>query len=392
MRLLIVPMTGGRGIGPICRALAVANSLKGYCNILFLCAPKFVSHVQAAGFDYVEDIEPTKVAEQGNIIKWNDAAYAMGLCQREFVTNAVEHQLNIVKAYSPDVIFTEYNLPICAVSKILNIPLVSTVHWADTNEFSIGSYPTPNKYLDAINAYNDLFQKYGLPIYRDVSDMVTAIPLLVAPTISKLQPKLEKYNPIYTGELLNKEWETNIQLEREIADGAIYVYLTTSDMLVDRWFPVILRELGDFGAHIYVVVNDKVTRCIEDLKLNIPHNIHLAPHYPGLSVMKHSNLVIHAGSANVIAGALLTGTPSVIVPLNDGERLYNAIGIERYGAGKIIRENDFLRPGGLQELILRILGTDYYRNNSITLGAEIAESGGSSKIAEVIKNIYKAQK
>lgn len=391
LKLLVVPMVGGRGIGPICRTLAVANFAKQFFDIKFFCSKKFAPFVEKEGYDYVLDVEPTQVFSQGDFIKWNDAAYAMGLCDEFFVKRAFSHQLKIVKEYNPDVIFTEYNLTICLVAKILNIPIVSTVHWADTSLFAIGNTQIPNKFNNAITTYNSILREYGLETYSDISSMVTDIPKLVAPTIEKLQPKLKIFNVDYVGELLNKKWETDVEVERDLPDNIIYIYLVTSDLTINKWFNVVLREFSDTNYQIYLVLNNQLEYYIANNKIIVPKNFHISYFYPSLSVLKKAKLVIHAGSANIISGSLINGVPSLLIPLFDGERLYNSIGVEKLGAGEIITENDFLREGSLFLRSTKLINSTHYNKRASELGAEIKLLGGVSKVCEILLKLAKKE-
>lgn len=387
MKILIVPMVGGRGIGPIYRSMAVANAAKEKHEILFLCKERFAPYVVKSGFNYVEDIEPTQKYPQGNILMWNDAAYAMGLCDENFVQKSFLHQLNVVKTFKPDIIFTEYNLTICAVANICNIPIVSTINWADTNEFSVDGKASKTLFPNAIEPYNEIFSKHSKSTYLDVSEMVTKIPALVAPTTKSQQPELEKYNVKYIGELLNRDYELDERLEVE--NENVYVYLTSCDLPAEEWVPIIITELSALKNPVYVVANDKVKQLLDGQ--HIPNNFHIKDFLPSLTVMKKSKLVIHAGSANVVSGALISGVPSLMIPLNDGERLYNALAVQKYICGKIIEKNQFFSKGYLLSAVKEIFASNKYYSNAAALGAEIISLGGAKTIVNYFYDVLKKQ-
>ena len=387
MKILIVPMVGGRGIGPIYRSLAVANAAKENNEILFLCKEAFISYVTKSGFDYIEDIEPKQKFPQGNIIMWNDAAYAMGLCDEEFVQRAFSHQLKVVKNFSPDIIFTEYNLTICAVANICNIPIVSTFNWADTSSFSVSGVDHKILYPNAIDPFNKIFTAYSKTNYLNISEMVTKIPVLVAPTTPMQQPELEQYNVEYIGELLNRDYEIDDSLEVE--NENIYVYLTSCDLPVAKWVSAIITELGSLKNPVYIVANDRVKRFLDGQ--SIPRNFHINDFIPSLTVMKRSKLVIHAGSANVISGALISGVPSLMIPLSGGERLYNSLAVQKFGCGKIIDEAEFMSKGRLLSVVNEMLENSDYCSNATMLGAEIIKLGGAKSIVEYFYDIVKGR-
>lgn len=383
MKILIVPMVGGRGVGPIYRSLAVANAAKENHEILFLCKEAFVPYVIKSGFSFVKDIEPIQKVPQGDILMWNDAAYAMGLCDDDYVQRSFLHQLNVVKAFNPDIIFTEYNLTICVVANICNIPIVSTINWADTSEFSINGESSKIFFHHAIDPFNKIFVAHSKSTYLDVSEMVIKIPALVAPTTPTQQPELSKYKVKYIGELLNREYEINEQLK--IEQDNIYVYLTSSDLPVEEWCQVIISELSLLQNPIYIVGNKKVMKWLEGR--SIPDNFYIKDFLPSLSVMKKAKLVIHAGSANVISGALISGVPSLMIPLNDGERLYNSLSVRKYGCGEIINREAFLTKGQLLSTVKKMMANSDYYSNSVTLGAEIRNLGGASSIVNFFYDI-----
>ncbi len=385
MKLLLVPMVGGRGLGPIFRCLSVAEEANKYFDIAFLCKKEFKRFFYEKYLFY-DDILPIKKTNQGNILLWNDAAYAMGLCDNEFVQKAFQHQLNIVREYEPDIIFAEYNLTILLVAQVLKIPIVSTVNWADTAEFTLDGAINEVQHKDAVLAYNKILEKYNYGGYKDISDLATSIPHLVAPTLPELQPELLTYNPVYSGSLLCNTLELGSD-EIEIDDNNIYVYLTSCDIETEIWFPVIIRELSKLNLSVYIVSNQMIDDMIDNERIVVPPDFHLARFWPSLRVLQKSKLVIHAGSANIIAGALLNGVPSVMFPMNDGERLYNAKAVERKGGGSIIDEECFLKVGGLYDFIQRIAQNDMYNIYAMRLGKKILSLGGSRKVVELMMDL-----
>lgn len=384
-KLLIVPMIGGRGLGPIYRSLALAEASKSKFDIKFLCKERFMSLAKEQGFTGWIDIEPSPKMQQGHIVTWDDAAYAMGLCDEKFVKAAVTHQLEIVSQYKPDIIFTEYNITILLVALILNIPIVSTVNWADTPNFNLPEIDCSVKNKDAIKPYNEILHKYNKSLYRSISELVSFAPQLLAPTIIELQPELYEYHVTYVGELLNRQIEES-NISEKFENGNIYVYLTSSDICTKEWLQVIIRELKNCSRRVYVVSNKEVYDCLKMYDVSELINFEFRNHFPSLSVMEKSSLVIHSGSANIISGALLKGVPSIMIPLVDGERLYNAKSVVKNGCGFIISENNFFAEGFLKEKIRELLCTNT-SSKIKEIGDKIRKAGGPSAVVSFLSNV-----
>jgi len=382
-KLLIVPMVGGRGLGPIYRSLSLAEVAKKKFDIKFLCNERFMPLVEKQGFSGWIDVEPSSRGQQGHIIKWDDAAYTMGLCECNFVEKAFLHQLKIVSDYKPDVIFTEYNLTILLVALILNIPIVSTVNWADAPDFELPELDCSIKHIGAINPYNKILHRYNCGVvYKSISEFVTSVPRLVAPTIYDLQPELDKYGVLYIGELLNRFVEETSD-DEHFEDGNIYVYLTSSDIETEQWLRVVIRELKAIGRLVYVVSNDSVFDSLKTYNEIELCGFEFRNSFPSLSVMKSSGVVVHSGSANIISGSLLYGVPSVMIPLSDGERLYNSKNVSRNNCGCLDSESEFFTEGFLRKTIDEIFCSDMNLSAKL-IGEKIRNAGGPVALVNLL--------
>jgi len=384
MRVLFVPMTGGRGIGPICRCTAVADELID-CEILFLAEKKFAHFLSDAGYKYVEDISPKPIGNQGQIFYWNDAAFVMGLCQNEFVRSAFAHQMKVVEAFKPDVIFTEYNLTILLVAKVLNIPIVSTINWADTDSFSLGEKKHTLLFPEAIKEYNAILSEYSIDNYNSIGDLALSVTVLTAPTTVFQQPELQNMEVSYVGELLNRSLEIDENIEASIATNNIYVYLSSSDLPTIVWLKAIFSIALQLDNTFYLVMKKEDIISIRDMI--VPDNIVIREWMPSLSVLKKSALAVHAGSANIISGTLMCGVPSLMIPLDDGERLYNSQAIQRLGCGLIISRDGFCDSGVCLSTIQSIINNRTYADNCKALGEQVKNLGGAKAIVQIISSL-----
>ena len=80
-----------------------------------------------------------------------------------------------------------------------------------------------------------------------------------------------------------------------------------------------------------------------------------------------------------------------MIPLSDGERLYNSLAVQKFGCGKIIDEAEFMSKGRLLSVVNEMLENSDYCSNATMLGAEIIKLGGAKSIVEYFYDIVKGR-
>ncbi len=118
MRILLIPLAGGVGLGPLTRCLSVAHEAKmrGH-EVLFLCKDTFCEIVRKFGYRTYTAPTPAQYrAPKPPPFRLSDVAIALGWIEESYINSAIEVERQIVRSFRPDVIFTEtqFSVPISA--------------------------------------------------------------------------------------------------------------------------------------------------------------------------------------------------------------------------------------------------------------------------------------
>lgn len=170
MRLLIIPLAGGVGLGPMTRCMAIANEAKcrGH-DVLFLCRDSFRKIAKKFGYKTcAAPIPPPYPGPKPPPFRLSDVAIALGWTEKSYVISAIETERKIIRSFKPDVIFTEtqFSVPISASSE--NIPWVAATSWADHPDFKSPYIrtATPLQVLKRIQHYTGQIQTTQNPRYQ----------------------------------------------------------------------------------------------------------------------------------------------------------------------------------------------------------------------------------
>src|SRR5579871_2869809 len=104
MRVLFLPMAGGRGFGPLTHCLALADEAKRRGHVVaFLSPPKFLSWIDKEGFQTFN--APLPLPYQGQIpdsFKLADVALSLGLADVDFIEASIMAELHAIRHFQPD--------------------------------------------------------------------------------------------------------------------------------------------------------------------------------------------------------------------------------------------------------------------------------------------------
>ncbi|MCZ7398830.1 MAG: glycosyltransferase [Candidatus Methanoperedens sp.] len=403
MRLLLVPLAGGVGLGPLTRCLAVAHEAKirGH-EVLFLCKDTFCEIVRK--FGYRTYTAPTSVRNQGQKLppfRLSDVAITLGWVEESYINSAIEAERQTIRSFRPDVIFTEtqFSLPLSA--SIENIPWVAATSWADHPDFKSPLYKDNETASGFEERFNHILDKYSQPKINDICELAfLRAQIKIAPTTPELQPELQDIPDVhYVGSLLSPEMEDSFltpQPERwlnsklpdvvenwEQNHPVIYVYMSPGDIKPNLWIPTLIKAFKDTRFNVIVTLAP-----LKILPNSLPNisNIKFFESLPAIKAIRRSNLVITHGGANTVTSALISGKPMMIFPDKYAERDYNGRAVERLGAGMNFRTEKFTP----QDLLLnaeKITSDSTFALNAKKIGDRIRKLGGSRSTFDLIEKI-----
>jgi UDP:flavonoid glycosyltransferase YjiC (YdhE family) len=388
MRVLLVPLAGGVGFGPLTRALALAEQAhdRGH-EVLFLARPEFCPIIARCGFPV--EVAPTPPTRSGfspvahTSFQVSDDAVALGWADVDHLREAVATERRVIHQFRPDIMYTEYQISTAISSALERVPLACTVSWPDCAGFTSPLYTEPASHTTELARVNTLLAEYGLPLAEDICDLVsTRAQLRLAATTPTQQPELAQLGDVhFVGHLHSRQLETTDPAPSHPRRGRlVYVYLTPGEIPTDTWVPAVLDAFD--GTDFEVMVNIAPYEFTPPAAT--PPNVRFYRRLPGLSVIRHASVVISHGGANTVTAAAMSGVPQLIHSGRYAERDYNGRAIQRLGAGLNLRLDRMNGPD-LRTDVMSVDRSASVRSAAQRLGREILSLGGAAQAVSLME-------
>lgn len=391
MKVLIAPLVGGVGLGPLTRCLAVAFEVRRRNHeVLFLARPEFAEI--AASFGYNTVIAPAPNTHIFNhkeykAFKVSDDAVNLGWCNVESMKEAIARERQVIQSFRPDYVFTEYQMSTVISCALEGVPLVSTATWPDHPQFKSPLFTIQDElaYEGDLRLVNELLLNYGLAPIADICELTfLRAQIKVAPTLPALQPELKALGDVdFVGYLHSSEFEEAVPSNAFPIDPSknlIYVYLSPGEIDHKVWIPTIIEAFRDTEFQVFATLSPLRL----DYPKGLPQNIQFFRKLPSMNIMKKSALVITHGGANTVHGALLAGVPQIIHSGRYAERDYNGRGVERIGAG-LNRRIEQLNPVELLKDARTLVSVRSFREIASQTGKELLLLGGAARVVEILE-------
>lgn len=388
MRILIVPLTGGVGIGPLTHCLSVAyEARKRGHSVKFLCKKSFAKIVKR--FEYPLFIAPSSKPSGINIVpfKLSDVAIELGLIDFVYIRESIKAERKAIKTFKPDIIFAETQLTIPISAGIEKIPFAATASWADHPKFTSPLFPKSTKSSGYEDRYNRILKQYKLKEIRDICELgFLRADLMIAPTIPKLQPELKQVSGVcFVGQLISPEMEEG-QLPKQIEKWdkkrpVVYVYMSPGDIPSKEWIKTLIEGFAESEFNVIVTLSPVLVKASELTKLQ---NIIFSESVPGSVACRRADLVITHGGSNTVANALIAGKPLMVFSHYYAERDYNGRAIEAQGAGINFR-TEYFNPKDILSFARKIYSDKRYSQNARRLGKSIKSLGGAKKAVDLLE-------
>lgn len=390
MKILIIPLSGGVGLGPLTRCLAVAKEAKlRNHQILFLCKDSFFPIVRKCGYLALLSPCPKSNGVNPPPYRLSDVAIALGWLNRDYLESAIRKELGVIRKFKPHVIFTETQFSVPISAALAKVPWAAATSWADHPKFKSPLFDDSQTYVGYEDRYNQILDKYNLPRIDDINELAyLRADLKIAPTIPQLQPELLQVPGVnFVGHLLSPDIE-KAELPDSIKslDGRnpiIYVYMSPGDILPQQWISTMVETFKNTKYQILISLAP-----LKRYKGKIPNikNIQFHKFLPGSSVIKKSDLVITHGGGNTVTNALLYGKPMMIFSHFYAERDYNGRAVERLGAGMNFRTEKF-NPKDILKNTENILRKNEFTKNAVKIGKTMKLLGGSKKTVDLLEKL-----
>lgn len=390
MRILLIPLAGGVGLGPLTRCLAVAKEAvsRGH-EIVFLCKDSFADIITKYGYQYYNAPICHSNGVKPHPFRLSDVAIELGWIEKLYIEKAVKRERQIIKLFKPDVIFTETQFSVPISAGIENIPWAAATSWADHPDFKSPLYADSETFNGYENQFNRILKKYNLPKINDINELAYfRANLKIAPTIPEIQPELRQVPDVhFVGYLLSPDMEEG-RLPETVEkwnknNPTIYVYMSPGDITPEQWVSTMISAFKNTQFNIMVTLAPLHIHLNSLPKIS---NIQFIANLPGSAAIRRSDLVITHGGGNTVTNALLQGKPMMIFSHLYAERDYNGRAIERLGAGINFRTEQFNEKDLLNNARKIISNKSYYRNAQ-KLGRRLQSFGGAKKAVDLLEEL-----
>lgn len=390
----ILVMPDGNWLSHTSRPFEIAKVLRKLGHeVLFASDGEYMKLPRDAGFDVlpITTIAPDRVlaCSRTGRVNWYDY---------DLIRDCVSAELRLFDRIEPDLVISDFRLPLSTSCEIAKIPLVAILNAAWTNYYSVRVKAPEHLFLTRLlgkrltnlivpwvkqsiltldaRPFNRFRREHGLAPFRNIWDVWRGdLNLMVdIPEYGPTQDLPSSFH--YIGPIV---WEpdtvTPPQLERLDPDRPT-LYFSMGSTGYARFFE---QAIQIFGKTEYQCL--MTTAGLVDLP-DIPENFLVMDYAPGSKLMAVSDLVVCHGGNGTIYQAMQHGVPIIGIPtMHDQE--FNLDRVEDLGIGIHLSELRF-NPEHLVDAVNRILTDECYRENAHHYQRILAGYDGPTQGAELV--------
>jgi UDP:flavonoid glycosyltransferase YjiC (YdhE family) len=374
MKKRILVMPDGNWLSHTSRPFEIAKILRemGH-DLIFASDGAYMKLPRAAVFDVlpIVTIDPDRVlaCSRNGRVNWYDDA---------LIETCVTAELQLFEQIQPDLVLTDFRLPLSTSCELAGVPLAVTLNAAWTNYYDVRINPPEHLAITRIlgkrltkplipwikelivtwdaRPFNRFRVKQGLPprsniwdVWRGDLNLMVDIPEY-GPT-QHLPDNFHYIGPIvWEPDLPDPHWLDELESHRPT------LYFSMGSTGYARFFE---QAIEIFGSSRYQCV--MTTAGLVDLP-TVPDNFYVVDYAPGSSLMAASDLVVCHGGNGTIYQAIQQGTPIIGIPtMHDQE--FNLDRVEALGLGIHLSELKF-KPQQLLQAVETILSQPSYQENA----------------------------
>jgi UDP:flavonoid glycosyltransferase YjiC (YdhE family) len=294
-----------------------------------------------------------------------------GMARTRYLRQIVQAQIEAVRTFQPDALFTDLDPGAFLTAKICSLPVAATYASVITR----GERSLPWRLLN--RAAGTVQKAYGHSPHT-VSELFFGPQVLkIIPSI----PELDDTNPdrsdvVYVGQLIGA-----IQ---QVPDGAVFqpepdhryvfAYLGSGSLSLDTLRKVLPQAFP---------TESKTTCLVGSQSISRPEtigNVQFQPYINAQGVLPHCDWTLCHGGQNTVIQSLMNSVPLMIFPGSIFERRYNANKVQAAGAGWIGELDEF----NLEWLHASLASYPICVPQAARLGHVIRSYGGASAAVDAI--------
>jgi len=339
------PSSGSIGSTLKCIGLGRILQSKG-CEVSFVIGGKLKQLVEQEGFTCYDFITPVTKGNQQDIKSLVDFIEWTGMGDEDFAQRSVLSELEAIRDFKPDAIFSETRLSSIISAKICNVPLMSVASWPCHPDFP-ANIPDYGRHTDI---YNKILNEYGLEKVNHLAELLfTRSDLKISPSIPVLEPELSRIPDVnFMGYVLDVSLEKEATIKEDKEKDIILVYFSVGAISPQLYHDIIIETFRDAKEQVIVAcgyhyeLNDELTSTCDNIRF---------VRYINLSDIIHRiKLILFHGGQDTMMMSLLFGIPSITIPGRHFEREYNSAALARLGVSEQLPVHGF-RPSRLKKAV-----------------------------------------
>ena len=295
---------------------------------------------------------------------------ASGMARPRYLRHRVQAQIEAVRTFQPDALFTDLDPGAFLTAKICSLPVAATYASVITR----GERNLPWRLLN--RAVGAVQKAYGHSP-RTVSELFFGPQVLkIIPSI----PELDDTNPdrsdvVYVGQLIGAiQMPDGTAFQLEPDRRYVFAYLGSGSLSLDMLRKVLPQAFP---------VESKTTCLVGSQNISRPEtigNVQFLPYINTQVVLPHCDWTLCHGGQNTVIQSLMNSVPLMIFPGSIFERRYNANKVQAAGAGWIGELDEF----NLEWLHASLASYPICVPQAARLGHVIRSYGGASAAVDAI--------
>ncbi len=251
--------TGSLGIGGLTRCLSVAfEAYKRGHKVAFYGRTSILNYLSDFIVEFFEAPTPEPSNNQSaKNFRLADSILIRNMHDYAFIKASVKRELDVIKKFAPDLIFTENHFSASISASVASVPLITTVASVNLPHFSSPLYEEKDSAKGVEENFNKIFKYYGLPEVENISELsYLRSTLNIAPTIPEFEPDLANIpNTIYVGSLLYPLMEVG-RLPSELVSlkDIVYVYMSVGKLTPEKYIPILSSVFRSLELHGVIVL------------------------------------------------------------------------------------------------------------------------------------------
>jgi MGT family glycosyltransferase len=394
MKKRILVMPDGNWLSHTSRPFEIAKLLRDLGHeVIFASDGDYMKLPHEAGFPVLPilTIAPDRVlaCSRNGRVDWYDY---------RLIQECVSAELRLFDQIQPDLVLTDFRLPLSTSCEMAGIPLAVILNAAWTNHYTVRVnapehlaitrilgkrltnliVPWVKDFIVTVDArpFNQFRRQHGLKPFGNIWDawrgdlnLMVDIPEY-GPT-KNLPPSFQYIGPIvWEPETAVPPWLATLDPKRPT------LYFSMGSTGYARFFEQAIEIFGDTEYQCLMT-----TAGLADLP-ETPDNFYVVDYAPGSKLLAKSDVVICHGGNGTIYQAMAQGVPIIGLPtMHDQE--FNLDRVKELGIGIHLSERQF-KPEHLVEAVEKILTEKNHKENALLYQKILANYDGPGKGAELI--------